>query len=106
MKTLVYHFAQEFTDTPGFRYKKLGEYSGEAFREDILKPLLQQYDYIDIDGSGIKTWFNPSFLSEAFGVLAQELGGKDVLLKRIRLFSPANPRLEEKFISYADLERR
>ena len=40
-------------------------------------------------------------LSEVFGVLAQELGWKDVLLQRIRLFSPYNPRLGEKFISYA-----
>lgn len=36
----------------------------------------------------------------------QELGGKDALLQRIRLCSPYNPRLEEKFISYAAIAGR
>lgn len=103
MNTHNYNFAKEFTDAPGPRYKSLGEHSGEEFRDDILKPLLQKYDHIEIDGSGIRTSFNPSFLSEAFGVLAKELGGKDELLKKIRLFSVTNPRLEEKFISYANI---
>lgn len=100
---LEYNFAQEFTKTPGPRYKKLGEHSGEEFRE-ILEKLLREYKFVEIDGSGITTSFNPSFLSEAFGKMAQKLGGVDELLKRVRLYSPTNDKLEEKFRRYADIQ--
>lgn len=98
---LEYDFAKEFTKTPGPRYKSLGEHSGEEFR-DILKELLKQYQFIDIDGSGITTSFNPSFLSEAFGKLADELGGSDELFKKVRLYSKTNDKLEEKFRRYVE----
>ncbi|EHB5932023.1 STAS-like domain-containing protein, partial [Campylobacter coli] len=77
--------------------------SGEEFREDVLKPMLKEYDFIDIDGTDITSSFNPSFLSEAFGVLAEELGGSEELLKRIRLYSRKNLGLEEKFKEYIDI---
>jgi hypothetical protein len=102
MKKFTYDFANKFTKAPGPRYKYLGEHSGEEFREDILKPLLKEYDFIEIDGSGIETSFTPSFLSETFARLAEELGGIENLLKRVRLFSNTNPRLEEKFKLYAE----
>lgn len=100
---IVYDFAKEFTQTPGPRYKDLGEKSGEEFREDILRELLKKYDFIKIDGSGVTTSFNPSFLSEAFIPLAQEMGGADQLFKHILLYSPSNPKLEEKFKMYVRL---
>lgn len=100
---IVYNFASSFTDSPGPRYRTIGDKSGEEFREDILKPLLNKYKFIEIDGSGILTSFNPSFLSEAFIPLADEIGGVDELFKRIRLYSPTNPKLEEKFHQYVAL---
>ena len=36
------NIVKEFTDTPGGRYIKQGPYSGEEFRETILKV---KYDY-------------------------------------------------------------
>ena len=66
---IIYNFAEEFTDAPGPRYRKLGDKSGQEFREDVLEALLNEYDVIEIDGSHIKTSFNPSFLSEAFSPL-------------------------------------
>ena len=101
---IVYDFAKEFTDAPGPRFIAIGDKSGEQFREEVLKPLLQKYNFVDIDGSGIKTSFNPSFLSEAFTPLAEELGGVENLFKRVRLFSNRNPKLEEKFKLYVDLK--
>ncbi|WP_269488864.1 STAS-like domain-containing protein [Campylobacter ureolyticus] len=99
---LNYNFAKEFTKTPGPRYKRLGDYSGEEFRE-VLKNLLKRYKKIEIDGTDIITSFNPSFLSEAFGRLAEEMGGSEKLFKRVKLFSRTNNKLEEKFRIYAEV---
>ena len=99
---IVYDFAKEFTEAPGPRYASLGDFSGQTFREEVLKKLLDKYDKVEIDGSGIKTSFSPSFLSEAFGSLAVEMG-KDVLLDRVRLYSKTNDKLEEKFRQYVSV---
>lgn len=97
---IIYNFAENFTDAPGPRYKRLGDKSGEEFRDDVLKGLLDKYDIIDIDGSGIKTSFNPSFLSEAFSPLYEKLGETE-FFRRIKLFSNDNPKLEEKFRAFS-----
>lgn len=103
MKKKIYDFAKEFTRTPGPRYRSLGEKSGEEFREDVLEKLLKEYDFIEIDGSGVTTSFNPSFLSEAFMPLAKKFGGAKELFNKIRLYSSTNPYLEEKFKNYMSL---
>lgn len=100
---IEYDFAKKFSKMPGPRYKHLGEFSGEEFRENVLKKLLEDYKEVQIDGSGITTSFNPSFLSEAFGVLAEKMGEKE-FFKRVRLFSNTNPGLEEKFREYSTLK--
>ncbi len=103
-KKLVYDFAKNFSSKPGPRYRELGEFSGEAFREDVLRGLLDRYEIIEIDGSGIETSFTPSFLSEAFAPLSKEMGGFENLRKRVRLFSATNPNLERKFKDFASLQ--
>lgn len=100
-KILKYDFAKEFTDTPGPRYKKLGSFSGEEFKE-ILKQLLEKYDKIEIDGSGIKSSFSPSFLSEAFSSFYQEMGEENFFSK-VSLSSSKNPKLQEKFEFYSKI---
>lgn len=97
---IIYNFAENFTGAPGPRYRKLGNKSGQEFREDVLDKLLSQYDIIEIDGDNIKTSFNPSFLSEAFSPL-YELLGEEEFFRRIRLFSATNPKLEEKFRAFS-----
>ncbi|RDU73914.1 hypothetical protein CQA57_04415 [Helicobacter anseris] len=99
MSKLKYDFAKEFTDTPGPRYKKLGSFSGEEFRE-ILRDLLKRYEKIEIDGSGIRSSFSPSFLSEAFSPLCQEMG-EEYFFDRVSLISSKNPKLKEKFEFYS-----
>lgn len=99
---IVYDFAKEFTETPGPRYASLGDFSGEKFKDEVLRNLLEEYDKVEIDGSGIKTSFSPSFLSEAFGSLSVEMGA-DTLLGRVRLYSKTNDKLEEKFRQYASI---
>lgn len=66
----------DYTDTPGGRYKNQGPYSGEEFRERILKK-----EYLDAKEKGEKLiidldggfGYGSSFLEEAFGGLIREL---------------------------------
>ncbi|QCD52498.1 STAS-like domain-containing protein [Campylobacter sp. RM16192] len=97
---IIYNFVKNFTDAPGPRYIILGDKSGEEFRESVLKKLLDEYDVIEIDGTGIKTSFNPSFLSEAFSPLYEKYGENE-FFRRVKLFSTDNKKLEEKFKLFA-----
>jgi hypothetical protein len=69
--------AKEFTSTPGSRYKIEGDFSGELFRQSVLKPKLKQAIdenaklFIDLDGTA---GYGTSFLEEAFGGLIRENG--------------------------------
>jgi hypothetical protein len=85
MEIIKYDFAEQFTKNPGLRFKKLspGE-SGEEFRDEVLRPILQKQQNIKliINVNGIESAMGASFLSEAFGVLAVEYG-KDKLLEKI-----------------------
>lgn len=63
--------ATEFSPTPLGRYRRQGRYSGEAFREDVLRPALAKHRVIEVDldgASGLST----GFLDEAFGGLVRE----------------------------------
>ena len=68
--------SEEFTKTPGGRFQIEGDFSGEEFRETILKPKFDEAKIkdekliIDLDGCYA---FPPSFLEEAFGGLVREL---------------------------------
>jgi len=72
--TLTLNVAAEFSQTPGPRFRREGRFSGEEFRETILKTRLDQAMQegvkllIELDGGyGYAT----SFLEEAFGGLAR-----------------------------------
>jgi hypothetical protein len=59
----------DFSKFPGPRYRNLGEYSGEAFREDILVPAISKYGedlIVNLDGT---MGYGSSFLEESFGGL-------------------------------------
>ena len=78
---LIINIAKDFSNIPGGRYKNEGKFSGEEFREDVLKPKYfeakQNCEHllVDLDGSyGYPT----SFLDEAFGGLARELNEEDI----------------------------
>lgn len=74
--------AEEFSDVPGPRFRNEGAYSGQEFRERLLKPKFDQAEasgeklLVDLDGGfGYAT----SFLEEAFGGLARECSPDRVL---------------------------
>lgn len=75
MATIRYDFAKEFAKNPGLRFKKLSPgTSGEEFREQVLRPIMESDNTIIIDVSGIESAMGASFLSEAFGGIALEYG--------------------------------
>lgn len=86
MKIII---CKDFTDAPGPRFKYQGQYSGEAFREDILIPkfkeALEKNEKLIIDFDG--TFGYPtSFLEEAFGGLKEKYD-KELILKTLVFIS-------------------
>lgn len=70
-KTIL--LVKDFSDKPYGRDEADGIYSGKAFREKLLAPALNQYDYVHVDLSGYNR-YGRSFLDEAFGGLIRESG--------------------------------
>lgn len=78
MKTI--NLVQDFTDVPGGRYRELGPYSGEEFREDYLIPALKQHSVVQVILNGA-LGLPSSFIDEAFGSFAKEYqSGKLVII--------------------------
>lgn len=88
---IVYKFASQYTRYPGGRLRKHGPYSGEAFREEVLWPLLQGEVRIHIDLSNTYG-FGSSFLDESFGEIGKRLGIA-ACKKRLEFSSSDDPSL-------------
>lgn len=93
--------ASDYSRTPGGRFIREGEFSGEDFRNVLLKPKFLEAETtkdmltVDLDGGyGYAT----SFLEEAFGGLAREL--HNVHLLNIKIISNEEPALVEKIHQY------
>jgi hypothetical protein len=81
MANLWIRIAIEFSESPGPRAEKEGEYSGEVFRQQLLEPRYLEAVktgallWIDLDGvDGYAT----SFLEEAFGGLARDYPAEQI----------------------------
>jgi hypothetical protein len=80
-KAINHSVAQEFSPTPGPRFRKEGDFSGEDFREKLLGEWFNEAKsagaklFIDFDGG---YGYAPSFLEEAFGGLARIHGSAAV----------------------------
>lgn len=96
---LQYKFVEEYTKYPGGRFERLGPFSGEDFREKVLRAIFEENKSICIDASGVVTSFSPSFLDECFGQLAKEYG-LERFEKTISFSSSDNPNLTEKMMYY------
>jgi len=73
-EVIHYNFAEQFSKNPGLRFRKLSDFSGEQFREEVLDPCFNNDTKIVIDVNGIESALGASFLSEAFGNLAVKYG--------------------------------
>lgn len=92
MAAEVYEIARKFSDTPGGRYKRLGPYSGEEFR-DVLVDLLSKNEEVEVVLDGTEG-YGSSFLEEAFGGLVrlkrwpvEELGKRLRVVARNRSYA-------------------
>ncbi len=99
---ITINIANDFTDTPGPRYKTDGNYSGEEFREELLEPKFLRAKenneklMIDFDGG---YGYLISFLEEAFGGLAR-IYGSDSVLETLEFKSDEEEALITKVKSY------
>ena len=75
--TIYINIAKDFSDMPIGRYRKEGNKTGQAFREDILYPkickALNNNDTLEVDFTGVLN-LSCGFLEEAFGGLVREHG--------------------------------
>jgi hypothetical protein len=68
MKTI--NIARDFSEVPAGRFRSDGDFSGERFREDFLRPSLTSSDVVvEISGTA---GYGSSFLEEAFGGLVRK----------------------------------
>ena len=94
----------DFSETPGGRFIKEGDYSGELFRDTVL---LEKYELaesqdtdllIDFDGC---YGFGTSFLEEAFGGMVR-IHKKMGMLKRLKLISTEDETIPDNVKKYIE----
>ena len=95
---IIYDFAKEYSEYPGPRDESIGEFSGERFRVEILEKLYKDEQPIKLDVSGVQISFGPSFLSEAFGLFAKDIG-----LEKFKDFVEVIEDTEKAYIVTADI---
>lgn len=67
------NIAKDFSRSPAGRFITDGPFSGEAFRENLLRPALANNAKVEVDLNG-SLGFGSSFLEEAFGGLVRKCG--------------------------------
>ena len=103
---MKYNIAKEYTRKPGPREKKLGDHSGEDFRETVLSNLvnecIENNEQLEIDLDGVYGYPN-SFLEEAFGGLVRiHKVSKETLLKTLILKCTEDSTTIPKIIKYIE----
>lgn len=97
---------KDFTPTPGGRYRREGEWSGEQFREEILEPALKDGGEVIVDLDGAEG-FTTSFLDEVFGEMVRRFGIEIMQRISIRaLRMPSRARRAMEIIEDASKERK
>lgn len=101
MNNLQINIKEEFSDSPGARYKNDGPNSGEEFYEKFLKPRFDEARknnvklIINLDG----VWGYPSsFVSGSFGKLSLEVTAK-AMLDTIEFISEESETRKERIIA-------
>lgn len=86
MNTKTIKIVEEFSRYPAGRFIDDGPFSGEKFREEFIKPLLDDNVIITIDLNGTRG-YGSSFLEEVFGGLVRNGYSMDFLLTNISFIS-------------------
>jgi hypothetical protein len=102
MKTIRISVAEDFSRTPGPRFKSEGQYSGEEFLSSLLLPGFTEAQssggrlLIDLDGT---EGYATSFLEAAFGGLTRKFDARAVLAA-LELKSEDEPYLLDEIKKY------
>lgn len=91
----------EYTRFPGGRVKSDGPYSGAAFRDEYIRPALENFDEVIVIIDGVMG-YGSSFLEECFGGLTR-IGFAPNLLKqklKIQFTDPAFAIYEQEIWEY------
>ena len=82
----ILYIGKNFTDDPSGRYYTDGDGSGEEFREEVLKPLLNELSNLTINIDDNVEGYGSSFLVEAFGGLIKHgYITKEKLLQKLKI---------------------
>lgn len=82
----IINVGRDFSRFPVGRYEKDSKFSGESFRENILRPALVSSDSVEIhmdDAFG----YGSSFLEEVFGGIVRHGYSLDELAKKLKILS-------------------
>ncbi len=94
--------AENFSITPGPRYRDEGDFSGEEFRESIVVPAYNlareegKKLVVALDGT---IGYGTSFLEEVFGGLARTYSAQEVL-ETLEILSDEEPYLKDDITGY------
>lgn len=95
--------AEDFTPFPFGRYRSEGSFSGEAFRDDILWPLLQQGVSVEVNLDDVEGGLGSSFLEEVFGGVIRKYGYTPARLRaQVTISSEEDPELVSRAWEYVD----
>lgn len=104
MELIEIRIARDFSSTPGPRYVKEGEFSGELFRQTKLFPAIKRAIsenkklVVNLDGTA---GYGTSFLEEAFGgLIREERLDHDKILDHLELISTEEEFLKEDIYQY------
>lgn len=97
----VVSIAKNFSRFPAGRYLTDGPYSGQAFREKVVEPLLKEGKRVTIDLDGVMG-YGSSFLEEAFGGLVRHGFSAADILKRLSFLSRIDPTVEREIKNYIE----
>jgi len=105
---MMVRIASEFSETPGPRSRDEGDYSGQQFLEEILKPRFEEAKntkqklIVDLDGTD---GYATSFLESAFGGLARIYESREIL-ETMAFKSNEEPYLEMEIKQYIKEARK
>lgn len=85
MNVLTIRVGKDFSEEPFGRISSDGKFSGESFRENLLKPAILSYDVVEVDFDDVKNVITSSFLEEAFGGLIRNGLSYNLVMSKLRI---------------------
>lgn len=101
--SLVINISKDFSQFPAGRLRAHGDFSGERFRDELLKNALEQAEKVAVHLDGA-AGYGSSFLEEAFGGLIRKYGFRQDDLKRRLEIVTADKSLIREIWEYIDQE--